>query len=243
MPVVAAAQQLAELGPVLEGGQPRVRGHEALCRPGRTPGCPSSAARRSARRDGPGRRSRRPSAGSVRRWPASPVVRFGCHRDDVRVGADERVVGARLVAEALDHRQRVRGELVLGDAVARVGPREHHLPRAWPLRRTAAAALLGRRGNSAAPSQRQDARPTRVRMRLIPILIRSLRQPERYHFVVERTAQESAAAHRDRHVLLAVLAHVGRRNGVSRHARAWSTTTRHRSSHRTRGSSRRSSRR
>jgi hypothetical protein len=63
-------------------------------------------------------------------------------RDDVGVGANERVVEARLVAESLDDRQRVRDGVVLRDAVARVGPGEHGLARAWGRAAAAAAPAL-----------------------------------------------------------------------------------------------------
>ena len=60
-------------------------------------------------------------------------------RDDVRVGADVAVVGARLVAEPLDHRHRVRHRVVLRDAVPGVGPDQQRLAR---LRAAGAAASL-----------------------------------------------------------------------------------------------------
>ena len=100
----------------------------------------------------------RPSAArraATSRWPrkkiASTLARLGpplagspvghqrALRDDVRVGADVGVVGAGLVAEPLDDRERVRDRVVLGDAVAGVGPDEQRLARLRPAR--AAASL------------------------------------------------------------------------------------------------------
>ena len=77
-------------------------------------------------------------------------------RDQLRVGADERVVGARFAAEPFDRRDGVRDRVVL-IAVADVGPREHVLARRrggrWPSaelatgasRRTATNATRARR--------------------------------------------------------------------------------------------------
>ena len=96
-------------------------------------------------------------AGAAARGFAGRLLRL--LRDDVRVGADEGVVGARLVPEPLDHRQRMRRELVLRDAVARVGPGQHDLagaracaprgrgpsgarPLARPVRRVASSGQL-----------------------------------------------------------------------------------------------------
>ena len=41
------------------------------------------------------------------------------------------VVGARLIAEPLDHRERVRDRVVLRDAVPRVRPGQHRLAHPW----------------------------------------------------------------------------------------------------------------
>ena len=57
-------------------------------------------------------------------------------RDDVRIGADEGVVGAGLVAEPFDHGKRMRYRVVLRLSVTGVGPGQDHLARA-----RAAAAL------------------------------------------------------------------------------------------------------
>ena len=53
-----------------------------------------------------------------------PVGLLRLIEDDVRVGADERVPEARVVAEPLDDRQRVRREGVLRLAISRVRPGE-----------------------------------------------------------------------------------------------------------------------
>src|SRR6187431_1132768 len=61
-------------------------------------------------------------------------------RDDVRVGADERVPLAGLVAKLLDDRERVADRLVLGLTVARVRPCEDALARRAAATATTAAS-------------------------------------------------------------------------------------------------------
>ena len=105
MAVVAGAEQLAELRPRLERGQRRVRRDESLALVAHErQQLGLLLHRRSAPRGGRGRKSRRRWRGSDRRSPArrSSSSAFG---DDVRVGADEGVVRAGLVAEPLDHRR------------------------------------------------------------------------------------------------------------------------------------------
>src|SRR6266545_3124930 len=65
--------------------------------------------------------------------------------DQLRVGADERVVVARFTAEAFDRRHGVRDRIVL-IAVANVSPRQHMLAR-WRLRRQHHAAGSDRQGD------------------------------------------------------------------------------------------------
>src|SRR6476660_1665049 len=65
--------------------------------------------------------------GSTARRLASSFQRG--FRNDVRIGANERIVGARFVAKPLDDRQRVRYRVMLGLAVPRVRPCEDDFAR------------------------------------------------------------------------------------------------------------------
>jgi hypothetical protein len=49
-------------------------------------------------------------------------------RRDIGIGADVCVPQAGLVAEPFDHGQRMRDRIMLGDAVARIGPGQHDFP-------------------------------------------------------------------------------------------------------------------
>ena len=150
MAVVAAAEQLAELGPGVEGGHRGVRGDEALAvvadelQQVELLLIVDRHVAMAEEEDGVGHPQVRPAAGRL----AGGALRL--HRGDVRIGADEGVVDARVVAEPLDHRQRVRHRVVLLDAVAGVGPGQHHLAGPRPSRRTA--------GRAAAPPAPPESR-------------------------------------------------------------------------------------
>src|SRR5207247_2895608 len=69
-----------------------------------------------------------------------PVGHRRMLRHDARISADVGVVHTGLVAETLDHRERMRHRIVLRDAVACVGPREDGLARTWRGTASSAAA-------------------------------------------------------------------------------------------------------
>ena len=208
-------------------------------RRGRTRQAPPSAASSS----GTSRWPRKKIASTLRKLgpplAGSPVVLCGCLRDDVRVGADEGVVDARLVAETLDHRERVRHRVVLRDAVARVGPGEHDLARSrtarpprpcWRPVRTpasAAAAALPATIRCDAPSRRESC----------------LTRCSTDYGSRNATTSSEVGLRRNPppptvidDVLLAVLAHVGGRNRVRRHVELRRSTAPCRCAHRRRGS-------
>ena len=125
----------------------------------------------------------------------------------LRVGADERVVGAGLVAEPLDHRQRMRHEVVLRM------PFRVSAHASTTLRARAAADRRGRR--AAAPAAPRSSgsggcassttattkttnaiRPPIARLDLTPSLDYGSRKATTVS--PSRAAQESAAARRDR---------------------------------------------
>ena len=85
-------------------------------------------------------------AGAATGWRAVGLLRI--LRDDVRVGADEGVPHARLVAEPLDDRQRMCHRFVLSLAIPGIGPGEDALaPGATAAAATGRALIgLGRRG-------------------------------------------------------------------------------------------------
>ena len=86
-----------------------------------------------------------------------PVGLLCLIEDDVRIGPDERVPEARVVAEPLDDRQRVRGERVLRLAVSRIRPREQRLAHARLGAPSAAPALPSTRAPAALPARRRFA--------------------------------------------------------------------------------------
>src|SRR5439155_12400805 len=142
--VVAAAKELPELRPRFERGQRRVRRNK-----------PFALVTHECRQVGTLLRVERHFAMpeeedriDVRQvWPAARR-RARCHqrllRDDVRVGADVRVVSARLVAQPLDDGQRVRDGIMLCDTVPRVGPGKYDFPCAYSWRTASSTASTRR---------------------------------------------------------------------------------------------------
>jgi len=84
--------------------------------------------------------------------------RNGVLGNELGIGANERVEGTRLVAQALDRRQRVRDDVVL-IAKAYVGPRQHPLP---PRRRILLTTARNRRAGDYRYERQRRARAGRV---------------------------------------------------------------------------------
>ncbi len=126
--VEARPDQLAELRPGLERGQTDVRCHEAMAVANELQEL--VLLRRIERHIAMAGKENRVHVGEVRSATGGRAVGLlRALRNDVRVGADERVPHAGLVAEPLDGRQRMADRIVLRLAVAGVGPREHAFSR------------------------------------------------------------------------------------------------------------------
>ena len=128
MIVVACANQVAELGPRLEGRKSDVRRDETLSLI-TNERCQLGSLLRIERDVTMSEKDDRIDIGEARSTAGGAAC---CHQrfvgNDVGIGTDVGVVSPRLIAEPLDHRERVRCRIVLRDAVARVSPREDRFP-------------------------------------------------------------------------------------------------------------------
>ena len=141
MPVEAGAEQLAELRPGFQRGQPDVRRHETFAvvsHERQEVGLLLLVERHLPVPHEEDRVDVVQIRSAARRLAGGLLWRL---RDDVGVGPDIGVVGARLIPQPLDHRERVRDGVVLRLPVAGVRPRQNRLahPRCAPTRTPAAA--------------------------------------------------------------------------------------------------------